>query len=204
MRQILPADGALTPDGMTSSFRDVLAELVAYLTVFPGDSEMLKPLRQQLQRGEDVCDRRNFNGHICGSGIVLSRDLQKVLLIHHKRFERWQQPGGHAEPGETPLAAAQREVQEETSVRVGRPYLVYGMPVALHIGVHPVPVNSAKDEPVHRHYDFRYLFVSDDSTLRHQEAEVHAAAWSPLDAPETAHVAEALRRLRVPGCITFR
>lgn len=183
---------------MTNQKRAVTqAELAAYLAIFPEDARALQCLCDQLAAGEDVGDRRNFNGHLCGSGIVLSRDRQKVLLIHHKRFGRWQQPGGHMEPGdESPLTAARREVLEETGLRMGRPYLIQGKSMPLHIGAHPIPANPAKDEPAHRHYDFRYLFVADDEALRHQEEEVHAAGWFPLDAPETASIAEMLARLR--------
>ena len=42
----------------------------------------------------------------------------KVLVVWHKRHLGWVLPGGRVEPGEGPIAALYREVQEETGVTV--------------------------------------------------------------------------------------
>ena len=42
----------------------------------------------------------------------------KMLLVHHKKFDRWMIPGGHVEETENPVEAALREVQEETAFTV--------------------------------------------------------------------------------------
>lgn len=42
----------------------------------------------------------------------------KVLLVKHKKLGFWLAPGGHIEEGELPHEAAEREVYEETGVRV--------------------------------------------------------------------------------------
>jgi 8-oxo-dGTP diphosphatase len=47
---------------------------------------------------------------------VFDRDLSQVLLIQHP-WRGWVPPGGKVEPGETPRAAAGRELFEETGVR---------------------------------------------------------------------------------------
>lgn len=38
----------------------------------------------------------------------------KWIFCKHKKRITWENPGGHIEPGETPLQAAQRELYEET------------------------------------------------------------------------------------------
>ncbi|WP_217923129.1 NUDIX domain-containing protein [Miltoncostaea oceani] len=43
---------------------------------------------------------------------------QRVLLVHHSRFDCWVPPGGHLEPGETFSQAACREAHEETGITV--------------------------------------------------------------------------------------
>jgi bis(5'-nucleosidyl)-tetraphosphatase len=43
-----------------------------------------------------------------------------VLLIQHSRALYWGFPKGHAEPGESPLEAANRELFEETHLKVVR------------------------------------------------------------------------------------
>src|SRR5680860_642662 len=37
----------------------------------------------------------------------------KVLLVHHKKFNKWTPPGGHIEENETPDQALMREWKEE-------------------------------------------------------------------------------------------
>ena len=88
-------------------------------------------------------------GHLTASGIVLSADARDILLIFHRRLERWLQPGGHVEPEDADLpAAAEREVVEETGVALDPrpPRIVVG------VDVHEIPPREP-DEPPHVHVD---------------------------------------------------
>lgn len=58
------------------------------------------------------------NRHFCSSVFVINPENKKILLVKHKKFGKWVQPGGHIEHGETPEEAAIREVYEETGVKV--------------------------------------------------------------------------------------
>ncbi len=40
----------------------------------------------------------------------------RILLMHHKKLDKWLFPGGHIEPNETPDEAIKREVKEETGL----------------------------------------------------------------------------------------
>jgi 8-oxo-dGTP diphosphatase len=50
------------------------------------------------------------------AGGVLVED-GRVLVVHRQRYGDWSLPKGKAEPGETDLACALREVEEETGFR---------------------------------------------------------------------------------------
>ncbi len=52
----------------------------------------------------------------CASCFVINDN--KILLIYHKKFGKYLQPGGHIEDGEEPYQTAIREVFEETGIRV--------------------------------------------------------------------------------------
>jgi ADP-ribose pyrophosphatase YjhB (NUDIX family) len=123
----------------------------------------------------DVFSRYVYDpGHFTASGFVLSPDLGSVLLVHHRRLDRWLQPGGHVDPtGERMVDAARREIAEETGVnRLG----LAGDGI-FDVHVHEVP--AARGEPRHRHYDVRFLFRSDEWDLT-AAAEVRDVAWVPL------------------------
>lgn len=85
------------------------------------------------------------------AAILVERE-GKVLLV--KRLNKtfygwWCVPGGHAEPGETPEQAAQKEASEEVGdIKVeGKPFMVF---------VHGWPPDHQIKEPhQHRCYTFR-------------------------------------------------
>ena len=51
------------------------------------------------------------------AGIVRDAD-GRVLLLRRADDDRWDLPGGATDPGETPARTAEREVQEESGLRV--------------------------------------------------------------------------------------
>ncbi len=55
--------------------------------------------------------------HFCASAYIVNPENKKVLLVKHKKYNKWLQPGGHIEDNETPEEAAVREVYEETGIK---------------------------------------------------------------------------------------
>jgi 8-oxo-dGTP pyrophosphatase MutT (NUDIX family) len=115
-------------------------------------------------------------GHFTASAFVLDPDRRRVLLVHHRKLGRWLQPGGHVEASDTDLvAAARREVQEETGIAVEAP-LGRGI---FDVDIHAIPANS-KDE-AHLHFDVRYAFVGVGDRID-ISPELLAVRWVELDA----------------------
>lgn len=54
----------------------------------------------------------------CASAIVINPVNKKILLVKHKDYKKWVQPGGHIEQNEAPEDAAIRETFEETSIKI--------------------------------------------------------------------------------------
>jgi 8-oxo-dGTP pyrophosphatase MutT (NUDIX family) len=133
----------------------------------------------------DPRSRATMPGHLTGSAIVLSNDRKSLLLIHHRKLNRWLQPGGHLEPNETPLQAAHREVAEEAGLDGLEllPAITADPAIPLDIDIHLIPANSKKSEPAHLHHDFRYVMVVPDNQpgmLKPLATEVIDAKWCPL------------------------
>jgi 8-oxo-dGTP pyrophosphatase MutT (NUDIX family) len=169
-----------------------------YIKLFPEEKLKLEHILIQVEAGEQLNDRRNFNGHITGSAIILSPDKKRVLLIYHKLFQVWQQPGGHWETDEPdPLSAAKREAIEETNVAIKKYVSVAPAEplVPLDIDTHQVPARPTKNEPSHYHHDFRYVFVADGMSLMHQIEEVDAVKWFALGDPATKRIARCIAKL---------
>ena len=165
----------------------MLTEIITdYLVLFPDESEGLALLQKQVAGGEVLNNRKNFRGHITAGGIVLSPDKTKLLLVHHKIFDRWFQPAGHwDEEDANPLVAAKREVVEETAVQL-KDYLPVDTThplVPLDINSHYIPGNPLKKEAEHYHHDFRYVFIAQREELAFEVKEVHAAVWAAFDDP---------------------
>lgn len=163
----------------------MLSEVVEkYLKLFPYDRKKLGLLIEQIKKQDKLDNRRNFTGHIAGDAIILSPDLKKILYIYHLRSGRWQQPGGHWDEGEEgPWLTAEREVFEETGVKIARRIGPdkSDSKVPLHIVTGPVFPNQAKKEPHHWHHDFRYGFVAETEKLgKIQDEGIGGAKWIPL------------------------
>lgn len=65
-----------------------------------------------------MIDLHSFPARICPTAGGFLVHNRKVLLVKHKKLGFWLAPGGHLEAGELPHQAAEREVFEETGVKV--------------------------------------------------------------------------------------
>ncbi len=162
--------------------------LEKYLEIFPEERDALKLLSEQIEAGQQLNDRKNFRGHIAGDGMVISPDRKKLLMVHHRAFDLWLQPGGHWDPEDpNPMAAARREVAEETGLQnFSLIEWLKGYPlVPIDIDTHSILARDDKNEAAHYHYSFAYAFQATALGLVHEEAEVLGARWFAMSEAET-------------------
>ena len=127
---------------------------------------------QLLEHTPSPFSRAQFTpGHITATGLVLHPTLEAVLLIHHRRLDRWLLPGGHVEPEDSSVwEAAGREVKEETGAQLAP----HDFPPLVGIDVHGIPPNSR--EPLHYHHDLVFSFCAASPDLL-KTGEVREARW---------------------------
>jgi len=174
---------------MPSHFPQLGAALDDYRARHPGDGELVTAFGVFLASHAAVFERRHLLGHFTGSAWLASADGGRVLLMHHRKLDRWLQPGGHAD-GDADLArVALREAQEETGVA--------GLRVEggiFDLDRHRIPARG--DEPEHWHYDVRYVVRAGVHESFVVNAESHMLAWRPVsEVAADASLDASLRRM---------
>lgn len=175
------------------------AEIDSSLRAIPPGDETEESTRAdvlaRLARGDDLIrggqpDRPD--PHLVSYTLVT--DGRSVLLCHHKKAGLWLPTGGHVDPGEAPLATAQREIVEELGA---------ALPL---ISDFPVFVTCQKTTGPNPHHDLSlwYLFEGDPEHSYDWDAgEFLDVAWfAPEDIPlgqcepQLPRAIDKLRRLR--------
>jgi len=141
----------------------LLSLLQQYNPTDPGERAMWLNTIAFVEQQPACFERSLATGHITGSAWIVASNAtwanrQQVVLIHHRKLDRWFQPGGHADGNPDVAAVAMQEAQEETGLTqlrfVGQP----GEPPAIFdVDVHLIPARAT--EPAHFHYDIRFLIV---------------------------------------------
>ncbi len=146
-----------------------------YLTFFPDEAEVVKRYQYFVSENSDCFERGLQVGHVTGSALVLDSSCRRVLLTHHRKLNKWLQPGGHADGDADIKRVGMREALEET----GLPLIKTIMDGLLDVDIHVIP--ARKDEPEHLHYDCRLLLSSGGPDTFTISDESNDLAWVPMD-----------------------
>jgi 8-oxo-dGTP pyrophosphatase MutT (NUDIX family) len=137
--------------------RDIVVSLAQFHPADEREAGDLARIRAFVERHADPFDRGIAEGHLTGSAVVVSSAGDRVLLLHHRKLDRWLQPGGHADAGETSgEQVALREATEETGIEGLALHPLAPRP--LDVDVHDIPARGS--ELAHEHLDLRYLVVA--------------------------------------------
>jgi 8-oxo-dGTP pyrophosphatase MutT (NUDIX family) len=126
-------------------------------------------------------------------------NLQRILMMHHRKHDQWFQPGGHADGDADILRVALRETAEESGLDPDHVHLLDG--AIFDVDIHTIP--ASEHGPQHEHVDIRFLVEIDDSLRVPGSDESHDVLWVKLNEVSsynnnrsTWRMTEKTRRLR--------
>ena len=154
------------------------AEALTTLRAWAAPSPALRDLRdrfvEHLLAHPDGLERACRPAHLTAGALVLSADLDAVLLNLHRKARRWFHFGGHWEPGDASLlATASREATEESGVPG---LLVHPKPV--HLDRHDVEFCRGHGRA--DHLDVRYAALAPAGARARVSDESLDVRWWPL------------------------
>ena len=137
-----------------------------YLEIFQNEKERLLLLKNYLKdsTNEELTDWNNVNGHLTAGAFVYCKREDKFLVLYHKDLKMYLYPGGHMDiQDENPLETAKRELKEETGFENLKLLSNGDYLVPFDIDTHLIPYNARVNMPEHYHFDFRYLFLVENT-----------------------------------------
>jgi len=174
---------------MDEAQAQVLQLLANYAPDDPEQAGQRKLFMAFAGQHKDCCERHLALGHLTGSAWLVSKDGQRALLMHHRKLNRWLQPGGHADGNSDLAKVALREAEEETGLA--------GLsvePVVFDLDRHRIPARGA--EPEHWHYDVRFVVLANGSESFIQNGESLALAWFDIKKlADDGELDESIRRM---------
>ena len=159
------------------------------------EQNMWQGLAAFVESSEQCFERSHGPGHITGSALVVSHDLRQVLLMHHRKLDKWLQMGGHADGDPNPERVALKEAREESGLNqleildYWSGLIPEGSPcqaIPFDLDIHTIPARPG--EPEHKHYDVRFLVVAAEGQTIWANEEAKELSWFSL--------AEARRKTR--------
>jgi 8-oxo-dGTP pyrophosphatase MutT (NUDIX family) len=164
---------------------DLLSALEAYRPWNPQEAADRAELLRRLRSGEDLYTRDNAAAHLTASAWVVSPDRARVLLAYHNLYDSWAWLGGHADGERDLLAAALREVREESGLSAVRPVSreIYSLEILAVDGHEKRGVYVSS----HLHLNLTFLLEANPAdTVRRKPDENSQVGWFSLEDAVTA------------------
>jgi len=152
----------------------LLKSLNSYSSPYTAEAEFTSRFLELLQSSRCYF-RDHLPGHITGSAWIINPSRDSALLVHHRKLNRWLQPGGHADGDEDILHVSLREAMEETGLK---------NLTLLHDGIFDIDIHAIPERnefPEHLHYDVRFAFQANDQEALMLSEESHSLAWIKLE-----------------------
>jgi 8-oxo-dGTP pyrophosphatase MutT (NUDIX family) len=170
--------------------RNKLLKLLAtYTEKHSSEKACANQIIEFIKQYEPCFNRELSVGHMTGSAWIVNRAGTHTLLTHHKKLNKWLQPGGHADGDSDILQVAKREADEESGLKG----LEIGDGQIFDIDIHQIPARA--NEPQHLHHDIRFVFHAVESEDFIVSEESHDLAWVEITRLEDYNAEESIMRM---------
>ncbi len=177
----------------TNSKISIINDIKKYSLITKNEYELdfIKQTIDFLQNNDNYLYRTNLKWHLTNSAWITDKTYSYVLLIHHKKLDKWLQPWWHCEIVDNSLQDwAWREAREETWLN----HFILKDNWIFDIDVHPIPAKW--EEPEHFHYDIRFWLVWDISWLENiDKNEIINAKWFSIQELEKMELTPSIKRM---------
>ncbi len=168
---MLPPSPATIPSTLASAKN--ASHLRRYAEYWPEEAETVAEFIELLTDAENPFRRERLTGHFTASVWLVDAIGERVLLMHHRKLDRWLQLGGHADGDQDLARVALREAEEESGL-VG----LVVEPEIFDLDRHWIPERG--EMPGHWHYDVRYVVRATGSDAFVINEESLALAWREI------------------------
>lgn len=111
--------------------------------------------------------------HLVSYFVIVSSEMDQILLVDHKKSGLWLPPGGHVDPGENPKETVRREAREELGIDAE---FLCEEPLLLTV------TKTVGNIPKHTDVSLWYLLKGDPSqVLNYDQNEFHQICWFGID-----------------------
>ena len=167
--------GAATGTGNDPALhRDALSRLESWSPSAGRQRRLRDRFVEHLRRHPDGTERACVPDHLTAGVLVLSADLDHVLLNLHRKARRWFHFGGHLEPGDLTLAGgALREAREESGL-----HELQLDPVPVHVDEHTVSFCGGNASV--QHLDVRFTALAPGAAQHVVSEESLDVRWWPV------------------------
>lgn len=141
-----------------------------------------------LSRNPDALERSNLVAHMTSSGVVVNKEMNRVIFAFHNLYQSWSWVGGHNDGDANCLRVAMKETMEETGVTKLKPYSndIFMLDV-VYVKNH---WKKGVLVPDHLHLNVTYLLIADeDQPLIVKPDENQDVRWFSFE-EALAHVSE--------------
>ena len=145
---------------------DTVNHILSFKRVASQDRELFM---NRLIAGAPFTKHEGALEHLCCFFLPYDTKQGKIYLGHHIKADDWIPPGGHIEPGESPVQTVIREMKEELDYTIDQNVLE---PWNLSVK----PINNP-DRGCIAHYDIWFLLRMPVTNFTFDHGEYYAAEW---------------------------